>query len=309
MGFIKYPSLINSYKEDLISISKETNCVVLEKLDGANVQFVFEPYKDVRFASRNQICSSDFYGMNEVIDRDCKDFIKHIQNYVDMYNINVNLYGELIGPKIQKRIYYGDIKSISFFDIMRDGRLLPFNQFIVMLECFYIPNYMWPIFINSGKYSDMAKIDNTFQSKFIPVDRENIAEGIVIKPIEFVQVNEYNEVCIVKSKNEKFTEVKRQKNNINQFDSSIKKLKDKFAGYINENRCLSYFSKAGTIESEKQIGMYIKEILEDAKNDFYLDLTEEENSVINEADQKEKKYIFNVGSSIANLLIGFLRGR
>ena len=41
-----------------------------------------------------------------------------------------------------------------------------------------------------------------------------------------------------------------------------------WSGYINENRLADLFSKYGEIQSNAEIGKYIKLMLEDAKEDF-----------------------------------------
>jgi hypothetical protein len=121
-------------------------------------------------------------------------------------------------------------------------------------------------------------------------------EGVIIKP-----VNEYfslHDRFILKKKTEKFQErMKSKKEKIqNSFSDRVNELKQVFESYLNENRVISAYSKHGKIESDKQIGEYIKIILEDMKKDFL-----KEND-ISELDKKEEKYIFNLGQEIVKFL-------
>ena len=307
MPFVKYPSLINHYKTDEIVFSDDTECVVQEKLDGANIQFVFEPNKPFRTASRNQLCSDDFFGVNQVVERDFVDVFNNIQFFVDSNNCFLNLYGELIGPKIQKRINYGPQKEIVFFDVFDGFDFMSFETFNVFADMFGIDMHNRPVVLAICDYEKAKNIDNVFQSRFYQTDKENIAEGVVIKPYSQIVKNEFGNICMVKSKNDKFTEVARQKHNKQIWSDTVKQYNESFKDYINENRMLSYFSKAGPIESEQQIGQYIKEILADARMDFYNDKSEDELVQMNELDQKEIKKIFNVGGMVANLLINYLK--
>jgi hypothetical protein len=60
------------------------------------------------------------------------------------------------------------------------------------------------------------------------------------------------------------------------------------------------FSHHGPIESPKQIGQYIRYMLEDAQGDF---LKEHD---VAELDKGQLKNVYNVGSMIANMLKGEL---
>lgn len=63
-----------------------------------------------------------------------------------------------------------------------------------------------------------------------------------------------------------------------------------------ENRVLSIFSKHGPIQEMKQLGDYIKWIIQDAQEDFMKD-----NSNI-ELTDKELKQVFKVGADVVKLL-------
>ena len=63
---------------------------------------------------------------------------------------------------------------------------------------------------------------------------------------------------------------------------------------------LDTFSKHGEIQTPKDIGKYIKLILEDAKEDFLKDYNI--NELVIDLDKNKEKAIFNVGSRIVNLL-------
>ena len=82
------------------------------------------------------------------------------------------------------------------------------------------------------------------------------------------------EIYFIKKKNEAFTEVENRKKKHKEVDLTLLQKKETFLNYININRIKSVFSKEGEIESIKEIGKYIKLVLEDARNDFMLDYPE-----------------------------------
>ena len=69
-----------------------------------------------------------------------------------------------------------------------------------------------------------------------------------------------------------------------------------FASYLTENRVLSVFSKQGVISEPKQLGQYIKWVLEDAIIDFKKDHPDLE------IDDKTAKIVFNGGHLVVMLL-------
>ena len=100
----------------------------------------------------------------------------------------------------------------------------------------------------------------------LPV-KTNIAEGIVIKPVNtyFIKDKKNNDVrCLLKVKNKQFLEV-TDDFDINEANKSYKFI---FTKLINQNRLQCVLSKNGLL-SESSKDIISKELEEDVWNDFY----------------------------------------
>ncbi len=82
----------------------------------------------------------------------------------------------------------------------------------------------------------------------------------------------------------------------------IDDLNDEFKLYITENRVISVFSKEGKMQNIKELSKYIVLVLNDAIEDFNKDHPE-----VKKIEKKELKRIYNVGKSLANLLIDYYK--
>ena len=303
--FKKYPSIENSYREKTINMFlekypqlKNETYIVQEKLDGANIQFIFSPDGSMQIASRNRIIDPDenFYSVWDVIYRDeYKKLIEAGKGYARFWGYPVHIYGELYGKGIQKRIDYGDDRYISIFDmsVTTDD-----NNNVIFP----------PIYLMNSDVSDyIVKNYGVFDSlqealDFVPNNWNNI-EGVVIKPYHNVYYSPQGSIFYLKNKNPNFEEKgnKPKKEKKQNFSDSVEHLHSEFGKYINENRVLSVFSKMGEIQDDKQIGEYIKAVIEDAKNDFI-----DDGNSVDSLDQKEIKYVYNHSKSVVQILRKYL---
>jgi len=131
---------------------------------------------------------------------------------------------------------------------------------------------------------------------------DNLCEGVVIQPRDKVYYDRHGESpFILKKKNAEFKE-KEQAKKVRVVDTEVERLNAEFASYVTDNRLQAVFSKEGEIESPKQIGSYIKLVMEDAKVDFLKDF-EGDVAATSKAQQKQ---IFNVSKTIAGMLKTYL---
>lgn len=314
--FIKYTDIENSYHSKHIQKTleyhpelKTCKYAATEKLDGSNIQLIFQPgihciekmMEVTEFCSRSNKLNktSNFQGASipELLER-YKEIIRLMQIYANQFELPVNLYGELYGYGIQKRINYGKEKYLTFFDMKIDGYSVPQKDF-----CDYMHYLEWRtefknIYVKPFKIFDSLEealeLSPEFESSFSPT--KDHAEGWVIKPWDIAST------FYLKIKSEKFkekTKVREIKNK--EYSITVNKLKAYFNGMINENRVLSAFSKIGEIERPDQIGDYVKYVLEDVKKDFLKEYNLEE-----DLSQEEKKYIFNGGKHVVEILRKYL---
>jgi Rnl2 family RNA ligase len=298
--FKRYNSIENSYQGKYINrwldkqpeLKTETY-VITEKIDGANIQIYFEPGKEYKVGKRSCFIErdSDFFDIKNILPQFEEEF-KNVQQVVDRTNRSVRLYGELYGEGVQKRVNYSDKKSLVFFDVEEDGVLRDPNSANHFLMIFGLP--MVPFITTKKGIVEALEISETFNTLLNPIEG-NIAEGLVIRPY-YKNYHNVDELFILKKKSAKFSEKENKDITAKTFNEGTFKYNQLFRGYITENRVLSVFSKHGPITEIKQLGNYIKLVLEDAKEDFNKDHD------VSQFDPKDQKTIYNVGDSIVKLL-------
>lgn len=309
--FKRWPSIENTYRQKELYwwVSKfpelETETyVITEKLHGSNFQWYFQPGKHVQPGSRNNFLDTiaTFNGASiaELMAANA-NLLAMMQDSVDSSNCTIRLFGELVGPKIQNGVYYGEEKCLFYFGMMVDDVLLPFYEF----EAAIGDDFHESIVPIVGEARGLQAALN-FNPEFIslvtprPVDN-NTCEGIVIQPYNKVYASEQGRVFILKNKNETFKEKQHaQKERV--VDTEVEYLNEEFKSYITDTRLQAVFSKHGEIERPQQIGEYIRLVLADAQEDFLKDFGDG----FNVMDKSQQKQVFNVGGMIANMLKRYL---
>jgi Rnl2 family RNA ligase len=320
MTFKKYPSIENSYRDKFVQYMLDQYpelCdavyIVTEKIDGSNIQLIFEPSKPVQVASRNRVLTpgEDFFGVWDVLqDVELAALINTLTLFVDKTHQTINLYGELFGPGIQRRIDYGDKRRLLFFDAAINEELIPQGEFVQFMSLHGFPNLMVPIVtvINTLQAALDWSVEDSV-TRVNPdghsVQEKRCMEGVVIKPRDKVYRSHTGSTFYLKKKGEKFGE-KEQKVKVpreqKEYREEVIQMYETFFGLINENRIKSVFSKHGEIEEPRQIGDYIKLVMADAKEEFLKDYEDE----LAPFNKDELKYVFNVGNMIVGLLKEYL---
>ncbi len=208
MYFVKYGKIKNSYDDKTVLVIRKCGYenipyIIYEKVDGANFSFITDG-TDVITASRNQLVGGEFYNCQSVIDR-YSEQIKQIKNEKFPDSKEIQVYGELYGDKIQKRVDYGTVTDFMVFDIRVD------DEYIVPLEVekivvdFDIP-YV-PFMDQFDSLSKALEFDPEFDS-MVPLEHKenNPAEGVVIRPRDINIVLPNGNRLILKKKSSKFSE-------------------------------------------------------------------------------------------------------
>ena len=302
--FKKYSSIENHYQNKYIQRFLEwhpeiadAKFTVEHKIDGANVSILIDENDNVFWAKRSGIMPDDenFKGIND-IKHEYDELIKFLIEWKHKEEVDtIQLYGELHGPGIQNRANYGDKKKIEFFDAKLDGEYMA-------------PVYFYELMADVGWTKQIRVIeiveglDNALNVKTrYRTDAGTLIEGVVIKPLFHNYYSPVGERFVLKKKNEEFAEKsKTKKKSPKKHSPEVEETRQEFESFINENRALSVFSKEGEIGDGREIGKYIKLVLEDAKEDFF-----KENS-IDGFTKDEEKYIFNVSGQIVPILRKYL---
>lgn len=290
--FQKYSSIEN-FEHIRLDVFKDLDIesqrfVIQNKIDGSNISFIFSPERsDPQIASRNQVLGSyktcNFQqSFQQAIENPIfEKFIEFFQNQAVDANIQIQIYGELFGPTVQKRVWYGAAPGILFFDMRINEKYLEQDKFYKTFIDNGFEELLVPTLAMGVSFQEAVSYNIEFQDpicsnsdQFRKNNPQNYSEGIVIKPLDKEFYSPCNERFVIKRKSPKFSETspKREKQeNSNEIPGALAEMIENFLGYINENRVLSYYSKAGPLLYIKYIGDYIKPILEDAAEDFCKD--------------------------------------
>lgn len=283
--FTRYSSLENTYRKKTIdSIIEQGKSGgewhVSEKVHGANFSFLYNGHGEVEIAKRTaKIKEGDsFYDCWSVYDK-YDEKIQALFNDICLTGDNLQVFGELFGPGIQKEVWYGDQKDFFAFDIKVNGTYMNTNDKNALFEKHGFP-YAKSLFV--GTFQECLEFNNEFDS-IVPtyygydIKQDNVCEGVVIAPNEpkYLGIGR----VVLKNKNDKFSEKagkKKQKGPKTptpeyKFSELGLTLLDEVSAYVCEARLRNVISKIGTI-TDKQFGMLmgltVKDVLEDFLKDF-----------------------------------------
>lgn len=312
MTFQKWPKIQNSYQQKFIDVFlaefpelAEETFVITEKLHGSCLQIFFQPNQPWQVGKRTAFLADGekFFGVRDVLP-EYELFFEYIQATVNVSGVSIRLFGELVGPGIQKGVNYGPRKKPFFFGYMINDVLQPWQRFRGFADAHDFSHLLVPVISEFDSLEATLAVDTGFNSKLTSPDYEgeNVAEGVVIQPLCRVYVNNGGKTFLLKKKNEKFLEKSKAKHPPSPGDPEIMRLSAEFKLYITENRLQGIFSKHGEIAEPAQIGDYIRLMLEDAKEDFSAD----HGDALAKLEKGEQRKVFNVGGMIAHMLKGYL---
>ena len=331
MEHIKYSSIENTYRQQFIDLIKEDGLdtgewVVTEKVHGGQFSIYYDG-SEFKASTRTTFLTDDidFFNWQKVL-ADNQDKVKKLYDILKAKNKDLSqviVYGELFGgsyphpeinkvknaKRLQKGVHYHPDNLFYAFDIRVDGKFLTVdecNELFRQVGLFYAR----PIF--RGTMAECLEHPNQFPSKISgwlgmpPID-DNVAEGIVIKPVEprFLGIGER---VILKSKNEKFEErkavKKRPKKPVKEvkLPESGKKLLHELEALVTENRLQNVLSKRGEMPypiPNNYFGEIIKEFSLDIWEEFNKDFEQE---YINLEKQEQKKISKAMNQAAAKLI-------
>ncbi|MDQ1351642.1 MAG: ligase [Acidobacteriota bacterium] len=322
MDHIGYPSIENTYREEFIESIKSQGkdagqWVVTEKIHGGQLALYYDG-SELKASTRTAFLNPgmDFFNYEKVVDANA-DKVKEIHRILAAERGDISLivvYGELFGgdyphpgvPKVkntkrlQKGVFYHPDNLFYAFDIRVNGRFLTVDEANRLFEAVGM-FYAKPLF--RGTFEECLKHPNKFPSKIsewlgLPPLDDNIAEGIVIKPVnpEFLQIGER---VILKSKNEKFEERKAIKKHPKkpggEITSSGEQLLEELLSLVTENRLQNVLSKQGELPSPlpgDYFGPVMKAFSEDIWEEFNKD-SQDQYETLEKGEQKRLAKMLN----------------
>lgn len=318
MKHIKYASIENTYREKFMEFIKEEDkeggeWVVTEKVHGGQFSIYYDG-SQFKGSSRTAFLSDDidFFNWQKVLE-DNKDKVEKVYDILKGKNKEISaviIYGELFGgsyphpdvPKVktakrlQKGVHYHPDNLFYAFDIRVDGNYLTVDQ---CNELFEQAGLFYARTLFRGTMEECLKYPNDFPSKIsqwlgLPPIEDNIAEGVVIKPVDprFLLVGER---VILKSKNEKFKERKSvKKRPKTQEDVPLsetgERLLQEMEALVTENRLQNVLSKKGEMPypvPKDYFGEIMRDFSADVLEEFNKDFGEEYDNL----EKKEQKKI------------------
>ena len=294
MEFHKYPR-IDNFEESALDAYYHYNperFIVQEKIDGCNIGLYISK-DEFRIASRNQFIDGNFYNIKEYMYL-LEDFIQDVQNSKLVKADYLIFYGEFYGPRIQKRINYGQY-GFAFFDVCvinsNEIEWLSYKEIYNFFDSIQATHLLCPVLGEFENIYDAAKFcqENLEILKSV-ISCENDVPNTEYTQIEGFVISSEDKFFKLKHKSPDFIE--KTKSPIKKiFDNELMDLRNQFLTYINENRFHSVMSKIGAPTGISQSTEYIYHLINDAKEEFEKDFQQE----LAKFSPKEKRFIYNAG--------------
>ena len=320
--FLKFHSIENTYQT--IFIEKAVNyypelekCkyILTEKIHGCNMQVAFIPVVanghhgiQMKFGRRRAWLDKGekFNGMiprfNEMINTGQFNHMAFGKLALATNSV-VRLYGEFFGDGIGKGIEYDLGKKFRFFRYSVDGVMATPWEFYRFMNDIGNSALASPIrYMADGIDEALAFDVETLITILGPWRKDNFAEGVVISPYAENFELPSGKTFVLKKKHSKFAEIKNTPKERKPLDSDVEHLRKCFRAYVTDNRLQNVFSKEGKPEEAKDIGKFVKFLIEDAREDFLKDYGDE----IAKIDKSKHKQIYNTGPVPAQLIKEYL---
>jgi Rnl2 family RNA ligase len=184
---------------------------------------------------------------------------------VDVKQLNIS--------KIQNGVFYCPDHQFYTYDIQYcyEDDVWHFVNYNVCMEMFKTCGFQYAIPLAVGLFNDVISYNPVFQTMIprmfgLPEVDGNMAEGVVIKPIESINLPNGSRV-IFKNKNNKFSETNDAiEIVINDVPEHIQQIQHDMLTMVTFNRLDNVISKIGNIDqsqSSKLIGLLAKDVIEE----------------------------------------------
>jgi len=287
------------------------------KIHGANYSYWYDGGDKVVRARRSGFLgeSGSFYG-DHSIDYDDKV----IEIYEIVQGDTVTVFGEIFGGiyphpdvkrtnganVVQHEVYYAPFNDFIVFDIKVDDKFLPWDDVVEL--CGMVGFLVVPE-LGRGTFDEMMDFDPVFPDPLhqlynLPPIEGNMAEGVVIKPVEATFLPSGDRV-IMKKKNSKFLEVKktRKRKSSVELTEEEQSVLDAISEYITEQRLRNVLSHVGPTSREE-----FKTILETFYDDVMTDYEYDSDALDFLSDKGVKSVIRIVRRRCAGLISKNLEG-
>ncbi|WP_291720023.1 RNA ligase family protein [Bernardetia sp.] len=293
--------------------------IVTEKIHGANFSFIYQDGR-LHYGKRKEYLDwkDDFFGFQLVVNKLESQIISFFEELMQTIEAEKYIiYGELFGGEyphsevekveslqaIQTGIYYSPTIEFCAFDIAFETEniktYLDYDKAIRLFETHKLL-YAKNLFI--GKLNEALEFDIRINSTIpiqlnLPNFKNNLIEGIVIKPLQELDTEIFPNRPILKIKNPEFEENKAfheaQKwsfvPNISSNTEELQFLVEELRNYITQNRLQSAISKIGKLDFDNS--ERIEEIREEFVKDILIDFDQDNDTILVELSSHQKQWI------------------
>lgn len=317
MEFKKFSSIENTYRDTFFDQIREEGkdggqWVVMEKVHGAQFSIYYDG-TSIQASSRTAFLTDeiDFFNWQNVLHDNREKMTKLYEMLKQTEHVfsQVIVYGEIFGgsyphpdvdkvktaKRLQKGVHYHPDNLFYAFDIRVDRQYLPVDETDSLFEK---AGFFYAKALFRGALEECIKHPDDFVSRIsqwlgLPPIADNIAEGIVIKPVEPRFLNVGDRV-ILKSKNEKFIERKSRKKRPVKKDSPLseaaRKLQQELESLVTENRLQNILSKKGELPDPLP-GDYFGQIMQDFSADIWEEFNKDFETPYINLEKKEQKRV------------------
>ncbi len=160
--------------------------LISEKVEGSNMSVSFDLSTNTSFVNQRNFTIVEIEGKEHTFWKVARKFnlfekIKRIGDFLDVKK-NITLYGEMVGPGLQKNIYKLNEHKMIAFDIKADGKWLNAKDFIGICkstEIEHVPVLGFDVRLRDWLNGRDIKTASNGESMLF----KTLREGIVIKPM------------------------------------------------------------------------------------------------------------------------------
>ncbi|WP_411972403.1 RNA ligase family protein [Sphingobacterium sp. Lzh-3] len=321
-GYEKMPDKIKKIglSEKAMSQLGKIKWVVTEKVHGANFSFSYQ-LGELKFAKRREYLewASDFFGYQLVVARLESNmmclFERLSLSYPEAHYI---VYGELFGgvyphkevavvphlQAIQTGVYYSpDIHfyafDIAIIDKFGQKHYLDYQTSISYFEEFDL-FYAKPLFI--GKMNEALNFNLRMNSSIpgrlgLPELKDNLIEGVVIKPYDSEKMQLEQERPIIKLKNPEFNEQLKFHEaekwsfipDVSSKSENLSFLVAAMRTYVTQNRLNSVISKIGALDLSNVDR--VRDLQSEFLADIFIDFNEQNQYILDDLTSEDREWI------------------
>ncbi|KNY29186.1 RNA ligase family protein [Pseudobacteroides cellulosolvens] len=344
--FISYEKIAEGIDRLKLSVEdyrylKKYEWVVTEKIHGSNFAVITDGI-NIRYAKRKEMLLSDdnFFNHRVLVNIIIGKVEKVYETILNMEKSTerITIYGELFGgyyphaevavnrevEAVQTGVYYSpDIEFCAFDIAVESGNERKYLDYNIAVNIFEKAGLMYAKPLFKGSFEKASDYPVGFESNIPqllglpPLNFENKAEGIVIKPVKPVFIKTAKGIArpIIKKKIAEFEEESRFHGANNWStkysgyavctDEMLESIISEIRGMINKNRLNNVISKVGRIHKSEYKNELTKQLLDDAfesfnsKYDNYLTLLNQKQvGKLQDALKEEIDKLLSVGVDI-----------